>query len=318
VNDLHGLATLVTGGAGFIGSHLAEELVARGARVTVLDDLSTGDLHNLDAVMHRIEFLKLDLCRDDLESLFEERGFAVVFHLAANADVGRSVNDPRRDFEANIGATLRLLEALRAVSPNTILLNASSAAVYGEGTGVPLLERHPTFPIAPYGISKLAAEHYVGLFARLYGLRTASLRLFSSYGPRLTKQVVYDLMCKIAQNPNELSLRGDGTQERDFNHVSNVVEAFLLTLEKAPLSGEIYNVAGEETVSIRRLTEMICEGMGVSPRFVFSGQVRPGEVHRWKADITSLRGLGYHPRLKLEDGLAATIAWFRGWRSREI
>lgn len=301
---------LVTGGAGFIGSHLVEDLAARGARVTVVDNLITGAEQNLAATAGRVGLEQLDLIGEDLRPLLLAFSPDTIFHLAANGYVPSSVEDPRMDFERNVIGTFNLLEAVREVTPEAQLVHTSSATVYGEGARMPIREDDPTLPVAPYGVSKLAAERYVSVFAGVYGLRTTNLRLFPVYGPRLRKQVVYDLMRKVHENPDELPMYGDGTQVRDFNHVANVVEALILVAERGDGEGEVYNVAANEPVAIGDLAAMICERMGASPRFVFSGDVRPGEAQRWRADTSLISALGYRPRLKLAEGLADTVAWF--------
>lgn len=316
MTDYSGRTVLVTGGAGFIGSHLVEELVRRGSQVTIVDNVSTGHLSNLDAVRDRVDLRILDLRRDDLRPLLTERNFDTVFHIAANAYVPASVEDPRTDFENNVLASFNLLEALREAALQTRLIHTSTAAVYGDGSPT-LQEDDPTVPIAPYGVSKLAAERYVAIYPRLYGLRTANLRLFPVYGPRLRKQVIYDLMRKVHKNPHELFIYGDGTQVRDFNYVANVVEALFTVAEQAKLEGEVYNVAAEEFVTIEKLAQMICERMEVTPRFVYSGDVGPGVSQRWSADISRLKSLGYRCSVGFADGLKDTVAWFREEMERE-
>ncbi len=311
MTDYRNRAVLVTGGAGFIGSHLVEELVRSDARVTIVDNWATGQREHLAGVIDRVDLRTLDLSRDDLRPLLVERSMDVIFHLAGNASVPASVEDPRADFEANAVSTFNLLEAVREVAPRARLIYTSTAAVYGEGVRMPIKEGDLTVPIAPYGISKLAGERYTAAYAKLYGLRTAGVRLFSVYGPRQRKQVVYDLIRKVHENPREMFIHGDGSQVRDFNHVSNVVAAMLLVSERARFEGEMYNVAGEEAVSIADLAGMICERMGAAPRFVYSGGVRPGDAQRWIADIGRLKALDYRPRLGLADGVSDTVFWFR-------
>lgn len=250
-----------------------------------------------------------DLTREDLRPLLAEKNFAMIFHVAGNANVPVSVEQPRMDFEKNAVATVNLLEAVREAAPAAKVIHTSSAAVYGKACETATREDDPAVPLSPYGVSKLACEHYMNIYAQLYGLRTATLRLFPVYGPRLRKQVVYDLMCKLQKNPDELQIQGDGKQERDFNHVSNVVEAYLTVAGKARFEGEIYNVAAEETITIRELAEMICERMGVDPRFVF-GEARAGDTQRLIGDIDRLKGLDYQPRLGFSEGLTETVAWF--------
>jgi UDP-glucose 4-epimerase len=287
-----------------------EALVHRHTRVTVADNLSNGYLSNLASVSHRIDFRKIDLVQDDIHSLLCEKQFEAIFHLAGHASVSESVRQPRLDLEKNLIGTVNLLEAVRQSLPHARILFASSAAVYGEGTGQAIQETDPLAPRSPYGVGKLAAERYMHVYASVYGLRTAILRLFPVYGPRLRSLVMYDLMRKIVENPYELFIYGDGTQVRDFVHVSDVAEAFLAVAEKASLEGEVYNVAAGEPVSIRDVARMICTRMKVAPQFVFSGQVQPGVSERWSADISRLGAIGYQPRIRLDDGLTDTVAWF--------
>ncbi len=308
-DEFTGHHVLVTGGAGFIGSHLVEEFVRRGAQVVIVDNLSTGRLSNISDVRDLLEMRGLDLTREDLRPLLAEKKFTLICHVAGSANVPFSVEEPKLDFEKNAVATINLLEAVREVLPNTKIIHTSSAAVYGQACSEAAREDDAAVPVSPYGVSKLASEHYISIYAQLYGLRTATLRLFPAYGPRLRKQVIYHLMCKLRDNPNELQIQGDGKQERDFNHALNVVESYMTVAERGRFEGEVYNVAAEETVTIRQLAEMLCERMGVSPRFTFA-ETRAGDTQRLKADTTKLRNLGYRPRLGFSQGLTDTVAWF--------
>lgn len=298
----------VTGGAGFLGSHVVEALVAGGRSVTVVDDFSTGLEENLAG--RPVALLRHSLRDSVVESALAVERPEVIFHLAGDALVSRSVADPTADCNRNLLATLALLEAVRRASPESKILFASTGAVYGDRAERPFRETDGVWPISPYAVAKLAAERYCYAFAHTYGLRTCSLRLFSVYGPRQTKQVVYDLIRKIHAKPAELTLFGDGTQERDFSHARNIVDAFLLAAEKAEFRGEVFNVAGDEIVTIRRLAEMLCEMMGAQPRLAFTGQRRPGDSQRWVADTARLRGLGYKPGVALTEGLRNTIEWY--------
>jgi UDP-glucose 4-epimerase len=309
VSAYRGRRILVTGGAGFIGSWLVEDLVQRGARTTVLDSLATGHLENLAAVEGDIEVMHADLVHDDVGPLIGDGGFDTIFHLAAGANVAASVDGPRSDFERGVVGTFNLLEAVRQTSPGSAVVHVSSAMVYG--TGGTLSEGDPKEPVSPYGAGKLAAETYVSLYACVYGLRTANLRLFGVYGPRQRKQVVYDLIDKLDRDPHELHIFGDGSQVRDFNHVANVVEALLSVAVAARMEGEAYNVAGDQPVSIGALAEMICVLMQASPRLVYSGHVRRGDSDILCGDSSFLKEIGYRPRLSLAEGLADTVAWFQ-------
>ena len=301
---------LVTGGAGFIGSHLVEALVAKGAEVTVADNLSTGRRANLDLVSADIRFEQLDLACSEIQPLLVDGSFDTVFHAAASAYVPTSIEDPEGDLRDNVIATHRLLVAMRKVARAATLVHVSTAAVYGEGPGTPISEEYPTRPVSPYGVSKLASELYVTMYARLFGLRTCSVRLFSAYGPRLRKQVVWDFMNRLAANPDELLIHGDGGDERDLSHVRNAVDATLLVAKRGATGGDVYNVGAGESLSINDVARTLCSAMGVSPVLRHTMRSRPGEVRRWTADIGRLRALGYTPSVGYKEGLADTVAWF--------
>ena len=302
---------LVTGGAGFIGSHLVDELAERGARVTIVDDLSKGRLDNIAGVADRVDVHRKDLREEALVSLLTKIAPELVFHLAGFASAPDSVQDVRADFEQNALATLNLLEGVRAVAPDARVVFASSAAVYGIGSDEPIRETDATVPLAPYGVSKLAAERYMDVYANVFGLRTASLRLFPVFGPRLRRHVMWDIMVKLDGNPEELTLEGDGTQVRDFLYVANAVEALLFVAESAPLQGEVYNASDERPVAIGALAESIAAAMGLAPRIVTTGAVRPGSSRSWIADVTKLRALGFEPVVSGDQGLRDYVSWFQ-------
>jgi len=300
---------LVTGGAGFIGSHLVQRLVSTGAPVTVVDNLSTGRLEHLQAMLPDIKLILGDLA--DILRLQRIRleEYAYVFHLSANSYIPPSVANPAFDFHENLQNTFLLLEALRQTAKPPRLVNASSAAVYGNPAHLPIRETDPTLPIAPYGVSKLAGERYVGVYGHLYGLPAVSARLFSVYGPRQQKQVVYDLLSKLRANPQRLEILGDGSQARDFTYVLDVVEALVLVAAKAPGRGEVYNVASGTTRTIAELVEACCHVCGLTPTIAYTGQIRPGDAERWEVDISRLKQLGFTPRAEFKTALAATRDW---------
>lgn len=299
--------TWVTGGAGFLGGHLVEALVGQGQRPVVIDDLSTGLRANVPGEAILLERNVTSLGPED----FEAHPVDVIYHLAGDALVSRSVADPVADCHRNLLPALHLLECLRKYSPSTRLLFASTGAVYGENASRPFVESDGLYPISPYAVAKLAAERYCFAYARTYGLATCSLRLFSVYGPRQRKQVVYDLIRKLHASPGRIELFGDGTQERDFSHAANIVDAFLLAAEKANFEGEAINVAGDEIVSIGELLSILCERMQCDPQVAYTGHRRPGDSQRWIADTSRLRSLGYAPRVPLRQGLDSTIQWYR-------
>ncbi len=308
---IEGRKVLVTGGAGFIGSHLVDELVARGCRVTVVDNLMTGRLENLAESMDKIDFRKVDILSDEIYPILHSGGFEYIFHLAANAYVPPSVADPEYDFNNTLLTTFRLLEFIRKNNYPAVFVANSSAAIYGSPTRMPIDESFPPDPISPYGVSKLALENYIKVFAQLYGIRGASLRLFSAYGPRQHKQIIYDFMVKLTRNPHELEILGDGTQMRDIVYVKDVVQALIVIAENGALKGEYYNVATGQGYTTREVAQIMCELMGIQPHFRFTGKVRAGDADKWIANIDRLKAIGYVPRYTLRDGLKETIEWFR-------
>jgi UDP-glucose 4-epimerase len=301
---------LITGGAGFIGSHLVERLLAEGARVTVIDNLRSGRRENLARVRDRIEFLDADLAEALRSGRLDVGRFDCVFHVAANAYIPPSVEDPMMDYRANVENTLLLLDAIRRAAKPPRLVNTSSAGVYGNPARLPVREEDPVIPISPYGAGKLAGDRYVEVFSRLYGIRANSLRLFSVYGPRQRKQVVFDILRKMKVDPRRIELVGDGTQTRDFVYVTDVAEAMVLAATVAPGRGEVYNVASGAMYSIADLVQAWMDVTGLCPEVAYTGKVRPGDAERWEVDLTALRALGYAAKVHLKDGLTAIREWY--------
>lgn len=306
------MKVLVTGGAGFIGSHLVEHLVAGGDAVTVLDDLRNSSKTNLSSVLGRIEVVTADVAGGGLRALVAEAGFDRIFHLAGPAYVPPSVEDPVGDNNATVGTTLEVLEAIRHHSPRTQLVYTSSAAIYGDPATQPIHEDLPPAPVSPYGLHKYTAEQEVRLYAMLYGLRTASARLFSVYGPRQRKQVIFDIVRKIVASPARIEAHGDGTQVRDFVYVTDVVGALVHIAGNAPSRGEAYNVASGEPVTIADVITMVCAALGAAPEIVWSGSVRPGDPEKWIPSIERLRAIGFSPSVRTAEGVRRTVEWASG------
>jgi UDP-glucose 4-epimerase len=309
------MSALVTGGVGFIGSHLSEALVRRGIHVTIVDNLSSSKIQNIREILDRIDLCELDICTPAFRDFLLRSEFDVIFHLAGIASVPLSVENPEYDFQTNLMATFQLLESLRYGASSPVLIVASSAAVYGNPVRVPILEADTTVPISPYGTSKLAVERYVATYSRLYGLRAASLRPFSAYGPRLRKQIVYDFIKRLSNDSGELVIQGDGSQIRDFIYVEDIVRAALVVLENGPLEGEVYNVACGRGYSTQEIANLICSLLGVNPKFRYTGNTSPGDPEQWIACIDKIRMLGFEPRISLEEGLSRTVEWFLSGQS---
>jgi UDP-glucose 4-epimerase len=304
-----GARTLVTGGAGFIAGHLTAALAAAGAEVILVDERPLNGLGahgSTPPALHRLSVGSEEF----RHFLADEAPFDYIFHLAARAYAADSVNAPREDFTTNLVATVDLLDQLRALGRSTRLVFASSAAVYGNPAKLPVEESDITIPISPYGVSKLAAERYVAVYASLYGLSAASLRLFSVYGPYQTKQVVYDFFAKLRASPDKLIIYGDGTQVRDLVYVADVARAFMVVAAHGRADGFAYNVAGGVGVSTAELADQLISIQGADAAIVYTGANRPGDPERWLGSSDALAALGWTPRYNLRDGLRTTAAWF--------
>ena len=301
---------LVTGGAGFIGSNIAEALVRRGDRVRVLDDFSTGRRENLADL--GVEVVEGDL-RDAATVRRAVAGVDGVFHEAALRSVPRSVDDPLSSNEVNVTGSLVLLLACREARVRR-LVYASSSSVYGDDPTLPKVETLPTQPISPYAVSKLAAEHYCQTFARLYGVETVSLRYFNVFGPRQNPESKYSaviprfLAQALAGEP--LEVHGDGEQSRDFTYIDNVVQANVLAMTTPGVSGEVFNVACGTRHSLLAIADAIAGFLG---RRLERNHVaaRAGDVRHTQADIGKVeRLLGYRPAIDFATGMRRTCEYF--------
>jgi len=306
---------LVTGGAGFIGSHVVEALVGRGDEVVVVDDLRNATEDNLASVADRIRFERGDCAR--AAELLAAETFDRIYHLAAPAYVPPSVEDPIGDLRANVEQTLLVLEALRRLTSKPRLVHVSSAAVYGQPNLQPIREECPPAPVSPYGVDKFAAEEHVRVAAQLHGIRAVILRYFPVYGPRQRKQVVFDLINKMRANPARIEVFGSGRELRDLCYVDDVVAATLVAGERSPARGEVANVGSGSMVSIAEVVAEVARAMRLAPEIAFTGSVRPGDSERMVADIARLRALGYEPRVGLAEGIRRTVAWVTGYEGAD-
>jgi UDP-glucose 4-epimerase len=308
---------LVSGGAGFIGSHLVDRLVRDGWRVRVLDDFSSGSDENLSASRAKIELLRGDLCDEALVAR-AVAGAEVVFHQAAIPSVPRSVAEPVRTNRVNVDGTLGLLEAARKAGVRRLVF-AGSCAAYGNDERLPKTEDMATAPESPYALQKVAAEQYCTLFARLYGFETVALRYFNVYGPRQNPQSEYAAVlprfitaCLAGRAP---TIFGDGEQTRDFVFVGDVVEANLLAAESPRAVGAVVNVGGGRRVSLNELLRAIQEVAGTRLA-AQHGPARAGDVRHSLASLARAEALlGYRPRTPLHEGLAVTIRSYGGARA---
>jgi nucleoside-diphosphate-sugar epimerase len=303
---------LVTGGAGFIGSHLAEELIRRGERVRVADSLITGKRQNLSH-LPEVEFIEGDLADADVARRAVE-GMDYVLHQAAIPSVPRSVQDPITSNRANIDAALNVLVAARDAGVRRVVYAGSSSA-YGDTPTLPKVETMPTAPLSPYALQKLVAEQYCQMFTKLYGLETVTIRYFNVFGPRQDPSSPYSgvisLFISALAEGRQPTIYGDGGQTRDFTYVANVVDGVLRACHASEASGEVINVATGGRISLNELFQTLRSLTGAKVEPIYQ-ETRAGDVRDSQADIGKARRLlGYEPSVGLADGLQKTFEWFR-------
>lgn len=304
---------LVTGGAGFIGSHLVEALVLKGYQVRVLDNFSTGEWENLKKVASEIHLLEGSITQKQVVQQ-AVKGVEVIFHLAACVSIAQVLDQVEEAFHTNTTGTLHLLEEARRQKVKLFVF-ASSCAVYGD-RGKILSESELPLPKHPYGVQKLTGEHYLRVYHEIYRLSTLSLRYFNVYGPRQRKKgpyssVIPNFVTALLQGKAPI-IFGDGKQSRDFVYVEDVVRANLLALESPhPFQGEVCNIGTGKATSVLELAHQIAKIVGeeIPPRF---GPARAGEMRHAQADLQHAKKLlGYSPKVSLEEGLEKTIRWYR-------
>ncbi len=303
---------LVTGGAGFIGSHIVRRLVEDGEFVRAVDSLSTGQLVRLDGVRSSIEFVEGDLA-DERVSDQVVKDVDYVLHQAAVPSVQRSISDPIATNRANVTATLNLLESCRKASVRRFVYAASSSA-YGDTEVLPKAEEMTPNPLSPYALQKLVGERYCKLYYDLYGLETVNLRYFNVFGPGQDPYSEYSAVIPkfitklLAKEP--ITVYGDGEQSRDFTYVENVVEANLLALRAIEVSGNVCNIGCGEHVTLNKLIGLLEEILGVKANVNYAAS-KAGDVRHSLADISRARRLlGYEPKVMVKEGLRRTVQAF--------
>ena len=305
------MKVLVTGGAGFIGSHLVDRLVAEGYSVRVVDNLSSGRLENLrrHLKLKAIELIIGDL-KDPQTAFKAVEGVDVVFHLAANPEVRVSTTNPEIHFNENVLATFRLLEAMRKKGVKELVF-ASSSSVYGEPEVIPVGEDAPIKPVSVYGASKAACENLIHAYSKLYGIKAIVLRYANVVGPRLRHGVIWDFIIKLRRNPNELEILGDGKQVRSYIYVDDAVEATLLAWRKTASCFEVYNVASEDWIMVDEVADEVIKTMGLNNvkktyRPVLHGVGWPGDVKKIALKIEKIKKLGLIPAMDSREAVKTT------------
>ena len=307
---------LVTGGAGFIGSHLVDRLMEDGHEVRVLDDLSAGSLENLKGWIdhERFEFMQGDLRRRDVcEKAVKE--VDVVFHLAANPEVRIGAQSPELLYETNVLITYNLLEAIRKEDIKALAFTSSST-VYGEAKEIPTPEDYgPLEPISVYGGAKLAAEALIAGYAHTFDIKAVVFRLANIIGKRSNHGVIYDFINKLKANPDRLEILGDGTQRKSYLHVSDTVEAMLYLFKEFLKEDKVYdayNIGSEDWITVTEIAEIVSREMGLNPEFYFTGGVDGGRG--WKGDVKIMllsiekaKAKGWKPKMNSKEAVEKTV-----------
>lgn len=317
--NLKGMNILITGGAGFIASHLADELVNYAKKIVLFDNLSTGFLENINHLLKnskdRVRFIKGDL-RDFKTCLNITKSIDIVFHLGAQINPVKAVEDPFYDFAVNAMGTLNMLEASHRNGVNKFIY--ASTNIYGDPKYLPIDENHPINLLSPYAASKLSGEAYCIVYNNSYNLNTVRLRFTNVYGPRQrsikSKSGVISIFLERALNKKPLIIFGDGNQTRDFVYVSDVVNALIKAAENENASGEVFNIGWGVETSVIELARMIIELVDKKLKIIY-GKPRAADFKRCKIDISKAKNLlGYKPKVGLKEGLIKTIEWYKSSR----
>jgi UDP-glucose 4-epimerase len=296
------MRVLVTGGAGFIGSHLVDRLVRDGYRVRVVDNLSSGRIEN---IKHHLDAGSIELIVGDLKdpqaALKAVEGVDVVFHFAANPEVRVSTTNPETHFNENIVATFNLLEAMRRKGVKELVF-ASSSSVYGEPEEIPVDENAPIRPVSVYGASKAACEALIHAYTKLYGIKAVVLRYANVVGPRLRHGVVWDFINKLLNNPAELEILGDGRQVRSYVYIDDAVEATMIAWRKTDTDYEVYNVGNEDWITVDEVTDVIIKILRLKDvkkiyRPILHGVGWPGDVKKITLKIDKIKKLRFKPTM---------------------
>ena len=320
--NFSGETFVVTGGCGFIGSHLVDELIKRNAKVIVIDNLSASTTEYIEKYMNKDNFWFYNEDIRDFDAMleiFKKHEISTIFHFAADPDVKKSVNAPFPSFYINVEGTLNILEAMRKNDIDKIVFASSGGTLYGDVDKFPVDENTPPKPISPYGASKVAGEAYISAFAGAYGFSAISLRLANIFGPRSTHGVMFDFFHKLKKNKNELVILGNGLQQKSYLYVSDCISATLKTYENIKRGFEAYNVGSEEWYTVNEIAKLVIKMLGLNNvRFQYTGGERgwAGDVKKILLSIEKLKELGWKPKISFEEGVRRYIEWLKnkyGW-----
>jgi UDP-glucose 4-epimerase len=300
------MKVVVTGGAGFIGSHLADSLISEGHEAIVMDNLSSG---KKEYVNKKVSFSQKDI-RTDLSKDFE--GVDTVFHFAADPDVRASATRPASSYDINVFGTFNVLEACRKADVKRIVF-PSTSTVYGETDVIPTPETHACAPISNYGASKLACEGYLSSYSATYGIKATSLRFANIVGERSTHGVMFDFYNKLKKNPKEMEILGNGKQDKSYLHVSDCVSGVLIAWKKQTKIYDVFNVGSQEKHNVDAIANEMAKCLGIKPKFAYTGTPRGwvGDMKVMLLDTKKLEALGWKPKIGFEEGVKRYMEWLK-------
>jgi UDP-glucose 4-epimerase len=310
---IKGEKALVTGGAGFIGSHLVDNLVNMGCKVTILDNLSNSTTEYIQDYVDRgeVEFVRGDV-RDfeAIESCLEDS--SLVFHFAAQYDVRKSVSDPMYDFDVNVNGMINLLEVMRKKDISNIVFASSGGTLYGVAEAIPTPETYPLQPISPYGASKAASEMYISAYCACYGLCGVALRYANIIGPRSLHGVIFDFYQKLKKEPKSLQILGDGNQKKSYMDVSDCISASLFVTERSEKGFNIFNIGSDEWVTVNYISKLVINELklqNVELSYTGGEQGWTGDVSLMLLDISKLKNQGWKPTIRIEEAIKKYVRW---------
>jgi UDP-glucose 4-epimerase len=301
------MKAIVSGGAGFIGSHLVDELIKEGHEVMVIDNLVSGSMEFLPK---EATIIKKDITTDDIAP--EIKGADSFFHFAADPDVRSSAHNPAQSFKHNVVGTFNVLEACRAADVKKFIF-ASTSTVYGDAQIIPTPETHDTKPISNYGASKLACESYVASYAHSYGLQSTVLRFANIFGPRSNHGVMHDFYHKLKKDPTKLEILGDGLQEKSYLYISDTISAIMFAFKKQQNLYDVFNVGSKEKRTVNEIAGLVSKTGNWKPETAYTGTPRGwiGDVRLMQLDVSKLEQLGWQPKVSFEDGVKRYVEWLK-------
>lgn len=300
---------LVTGGAGFIGSHLVDKLIELGNEVIVLDNLSSGKKEFIQKHFKNpnFKFYKVDLLKEKINDYF--KNVDEVWHLAANPDVRAALKDTKIDINQNILLTHNVLEAMRENDVKKIFFTSSST-VYGEANKIPTPENYsPLMPISLYGSTKLACEALISSYCKTFDLNGIVFRLANIVGPRSTHGIIHDFINKLMKNPVELEILGDGNQRKSYLYIDDCIDAMITASENLKGEFDVYNVGSEDWITVKEIAKIVCKKLKLNPEFKFTGEERgwKGDVPKMLLDISKIKKIGWKPKYNSKDAIEITV-----------